>query len=1103
MLELSAPQNQIKAGVATPSIRSFDLLLSFVLGKARKPSLVLGLFSQITSNSVPIRSCTHSLVSRALLQSRRFQEARRFISRASLDFGFAPRNSLFDALIRGLCVAERNPDEALSVIQECVRDLGICPSLVAVRSVVLAFCSEGRMDRAVEVLEAVADKKDRISIDNFVCSSIISGFSRIGAPTLGLEFYERARKVEGFHPNLVTSTTVVDALCREGRFDEACDLIRKMEDEGVVLDAVLYTCLIDGYLKRGDLMEGLRKHKYMTEKGIFPDLISYTSTIDGLCKEGSVEKVIGFLDVMEKKGIKANLVTYTTVIRGFCRRNKLEEAFHVLKRVEDSGFVADEFVYSILIDGLCSKGDLAGVFNLLEEMERKEIKVGAVTYNTVINSLCKAGLVSKADEFSKGYTGDNFTYAILLHGYLKELDVARLLEVKRRLDESGISPDIVTCNVLIKALFMAGMFEDACKLFNELPKMGLTANSITYNSMINEFCKVGFIEKALLLFDQYQRGSSFTSASTHSCMIKGLCKHNMTEEAIKVFEDLTEKNLLPDPTTYRILLRALYREADGEGLLNFFHKMENIEPKLLSLMCNDAVVLLCTKGCFTVALNVYMLLRMKYLSVTSKSYYVLLKGLLLTGDKQISEIVLSEFIKAYGTFVPQMTNAMFLYLSKKNVEKAIYFLNVKSKRITSICALTMVINALKKEGRVEDACKFLLQSEENGSPVDVIVYSSVVNGLCKSGYLEKALDLCASMKKKGVHPNIVIYNSVINGLCEQGCLTEAFRIFDSLEKHSVPPTVVTYSTLIGALSREGFLDAANQLFRRMIVNGIIPNTRVYNNLINGYCSFGLVEEAINLFSDMEKSSLNPDAFTFAAIINGFCRRGDVEGGLVFFTKCRTEGKFPDFLGFMNLTKGLFAKGRMEEARSILRDMLKCAEIVNMINSAGGELDVESLDSLLSLACEQGRIEEVILVLDEIAYISFSSARSNNRGMFMKLKEMHDSGVLDIKSDKTDGQIGCHPLAAEVHGKLYSRSERKFSVPDTISAKHEFSEESNEDGDEDIHEYLTGKPLGYDFATYYSIISWLCRRGDLHKANNAVRAMLQNSEKVFSQSLTTL
>ena len=167
----------------------------------------------------------------------------------------------------------------------------------------------------------------------------------------------------------------------------------------------------------------------------------------------------GFLSAMEKNGTKPNLITYSVLLQGFCLRSKLEEAFCVLKRMENLDLVIDEFVYAILIDGLCRRGDVDRVFNLLEEMERKGIQAGSVTYNTVVNGLCKAGKTSKADEISRGYVGDNFTYRTLLHGYAMEVD--GVMDTKRTLEESGICMDVVTCNVLIKALFMVGMIEDA------------------------------------------------------------------------------------------------------------------------------------------------------------------------------------------------------------------------------------------------------------------------------------------------------------------------------------------------------------------------------------------------------------------------------------------------------------------------------------------------------------------------------------------------------------------------------------------------------------------------------------------------------------------
>lgn len=945
------------------------------------------------------------------------------------------------------------------------------------------------------MLDAMTGENIGYPFDNFVCSSIISGFCKIGKPELGLEFYDRVAKIHRFGPNLVTYTAVVDALCRVGRIGEACGLVRKMEKEGVVLDAVLYSSWICGYLRRGVLVEGLRKHRLMVENGIIPDEVSYTNLIDGLCKEGNVERVIGFLYEMEKRGTRPNLVTYTVLIQGFCRKGKMEEALSVLRKMEELGITADEHSYSILINGLCWKGDLEVVFGLLEEMERKGVEVGCATYNTVINGLCKTGNTRKADEISRRFPGDNFTYSTLLHAYMKEKDVVGVMETKKRLETAGICVDVVTSNVLIKAMFMVGMIDDASVLFEEMPEKGIVPNSVTYSTMVDGYCKSGTVDKALAVFDQYNRASSLSSDACHDCIIRGLCKGHMVERAVDVFQDLIERDIGTNSSTYRILIRAQFKEGNGEGVLKFIHRIEKLEPGFLSAICNDAVAFLCTKGCLAAALDIYILLKRKVLAVTSKSYYLLIKRLIHSGNKQIAQLLISDYIKVFGMSEHRMINVMSLYLCQKNAEEAMRFLSDMGKENISVSVLTAVVDALKKEGRVQDAYNFLMEAEQNGVPIDLVVYSIMVDGLCKEGRLEKALDLCATMSKKGIHPNIVIYNSVISGLCQQGCLVEAFRLFDSLEQKSVFPTVITYAILIGALSREGFLQDANKLFERMALKGITPNTRVYNLLINGYCSFGLIEEALKLLADLEGSCLQPDAFTISAVVSGYCLKGDIEGALGFFGEYGRRGFSTDFLGFMNLIKGLIAKGRMEEARTILRDMLQCAEVVDLINRAADVLRVESLVSLLALACDQGRIQEVIDVLSEVGFISFSSWRSNSDHRLRRLRELHDTGTLDTGIVRIDsGKEGVYPMMVEVPRNTYESLKWQSMTNDIVAINHSICKTGKEDYVMEDYGYLMGKSLHCDFDSYYPIIASLCSKGELQKANGLLNAMLLNSRE---------
>ena len=88
---------------------------------------------------------------------------------------------------------------------------------------------------------------------------------------------------------------------------------------------------------------------------------------------------------------------------------------------------------------------------------------------------------------------------------MEEENIPGILQTKKRLEESGISMDVVMCNVLIRALFMMGAFEDVYALYKGMPEMDLIPNSVTYCTMIDGYCKVGRIEEALEVFDEFRK----------------------------------------------------------------------------------------------------------------------------------------------------------------------------------------------------------------------------------------------------------------------------------------------------------------------------------------------------------------------------------------------------------------------------------------------------------------------------------------------------------------------------------------------------------------------------------------------------------------------
>ncbi|WJX24060.1 hypothetical protein P8452_13215 [Trifolium repens] len=1038
----SSLQNSFKRGFI-PSPNSINTFFHFLFN-LRKFNLIINLFHQFTTNKFPTTHKTHKIFTWALLNSHHFEQAERFMKKnPHTPFG------AWDALIRGLCFTRQDPERVLSVLQHCLVKNSVFLSSSVFCSVIQKFCYLGHVGKAIEVLELMDEYRNVYPFDDFVCSSVISTFCRIGKPELSMWFFDNVTRLRSaWRPNLITCTAIVNALCKMGRVDEVCDLVRKMEEDGLGLDVVLYSVWVCGYIEEKILVEVFRKMREMVKKGINHDFVSYTILIDGFSKLGDVEKSFTFLAKMIKEGIRPNKVTYTAIMSAYCKKGKVEEAFGVFERMKDMGIELDEFVFVVLIDGFGRIGDFDRVFQLFDDMEKRGIHPSVVTYNAVVNGLSKYGRTKEADEFAKNVTADVITYSTLLHGYTEEENVLGILETKKRLEDAGISMDVVMCNVLIRALFMMGAFEDVYALYKGMPEMDLVPNYVTYCTIIDGYCKVGRIDEALEVFDDFRK-TSISSYECYNSIINGLCKKGMLEMAVEVLLELDRNGLVLDTGTYRLLMKTMFKESSSKLVLDLICKMEILGPDIYNAVCNDSIFLLCKRGLLDDANQLCAAMKNKGLTVTCKSYYSLLRRLLcVVGNRDQILPLLNSFLKEYGLVEPKVQKVVARYLCLKDVDSALRFLG---KTLDNSSAVTFPVSILKiliKEGRALDAYKLLMGVQDN-LLVMYIDYAIVVHGLCKGGYLNKAVDLCAFIKKKGMDLNIVVYNSIINGLCHEGCLIEAFRLFDSLEKLNLMTSEITYATLIYALCREGYLEDAEHVFKKMVLNGFQPKTQVYNSLLDAISKFGQLEKAFELLYDMEKKYVKFDNMTVSAVINCYCQKGDMEGALEFYYKFKGKDTLPDFLGFLYLIRGLCTKGRMEESRSVLREMLQSKNVA------------ESICDFLATLCEQGSINEAVTVLNEIACRFFPVQRlsTSNQGSDKSQK---------IYESKDFGSKSC-------------RSDLDFESCDT----------------KDVTNHMTNKEIhlkrsrlrGFDF--YYSRIAALCTKGEVQEANQLAKEMLSD------------
>ncbi|KAJ0029778.1 hypothetical protein Pint_14038 [Pistacia integerrima] len=631
----------------TPTLQSINKFLIF-LSRTQRFNSIIHFISQMNSNQIKGNSQTHSIFTWALLKLHKFEEAEDFMNSQMGKTSFSPNSRLFDLLIQGFCVKRNNPERALLVLKSCLRNYGTFPCSFTFCSLIYSFSYLGYMNRAVEVLELMTDQNVKYPFDNFVCSSVISGFCKIGKPELAIGFFENATGLGALRPNVVSFTALLSALCMLGRVNEVNDLVIRMENEGLIFDVIFYSSWIYGCLRDGSLLEALRKHRQMIERGIKMDVISYTILIDGFSKEGQVEKAVGILNKMIKDGLRPNLITYTAIILGFCKKGKLEEAFNVFKKVEDIGIVADEFIYATLIDGVCRRGDLDYAFHLLEEMERKGIKPTIVTYNTIINGLCKVGRTSEADEVSKGILGDVVTYSTLLHALFMVGALEDAHALYQAMSEMDLVANSVTYCTMIDGYCKLGRIEEALEIFDEFRgrNRGIAPNIVTYNSLMNTLCRQGCLVEAFRLFDSLEKIHLAPSEVTYATLIDNLCKEGFLLDAKQLLERMVLKGFNPSTRIYNFLIDGYCKLGRMEEASKFLHDLETTCLKPDEFTVSSVINGFCLKGDMEGALGQFFKFKRQGILPDFLGFLYLIRGLCTKGRMEESRSILREMLQS-------------------------------------------------------------------------------------------------------------------------------------------------------------------------------------------------------------------------------------------------------------------------------------------------------------------------------------------------------------------------------------------------------------------------------------------------------------------------
>ncbi|KAL9667726.1 hypothetical protein QQ045_002090 [Rhodiola kirilowii] len=140
-----------------------------------------------------------------------------------------------------------------------------------------------------------------------------------------------------------------------------------------------------------------------------------------------------------------------------------------------------------------------------------DLQPNFICYSTLIDGLCQDGLIDKAKE---------------LAGKWEEAKA-----MFQEMVDHGLEPSVVTFTVLINALAKMRKGKEAKEQLLLMIQSGRMPDVVTYSSLMDCIYREGNIEELKEIFVSMDRIGMTANIVTYNILIKGLCKHGMIHEA--------------------------------------------------------------------------------------------------------------------------------------------------------------------------------------------------------------------------------------------------------------------------------------------------------------------------------------------------------------------------------------------------------------------------------------------------------------------------------------------------------------------------------------------------------------------------------------------
>lgn len=238
--------------------------------------------------------------------------------------------------------------------------------------------------------------REKLPFDSTTYNLVIGGWSKCGGITK-IERTLKAMVADGFHPDNLTFSYLLEGLGRAGQIDDAVEIFENLENkEGCAPNTAVYNAMISNFISVGDFDECSKYYKRMLSNSCDPDTDTYFRIISAFLKARKVADAIEMFDEMLGRGIIPTRGTITSFIESLCSYGPPHAALMIYKKARKIGCIISLSTYKLLLMRLSKCGKCGMLLNIWDEMQENGYAPDMEVYEHVIHGLCNVGQLENA-----------------------------------------------------------------------------------------------------------------------------------------------------------------------------------------------------------------------------------------------------------------------------------------------------------------------------------------------------------------------------------------------------------------------------------------------------------------------------------------------------------------------------------------------------------------------------------------------------------------------------------------------------------------------------------------------------------------------------------